>query len=54
VIFPAIFWGVGVVITLIIYFLFYSKKGDESEKVGSRKERAIEKELEKMKKKQNQ
>jgi len=54
VIFPAIFWGVGVVITLIIYLLFYSKKGDNSEKIGSRKERAIEKELEKMRKKQNQ
>jgi hypothetical protein len=54
VIFPAIFWGAGVIITLIIYFLFYSKKVEKSGKVGSRKERAIERELEKMRKKQTQ
>ncbi|MHA1914073.1 MAG: 2TM domain-containing protein [Promethearchaeota archaeon] len=54
VIFPAIFWGVGVIITLMVYYLFYYKKVEESGKVGSRKERAIERELEKMRKKQNQ
>lgn len=55
VIFPAIFWGTGVALHIIIYLLYYGK-GSRIEKSGKytpRKERAIDKELEKMRKKQN-
>jgi hypothetical protein len=51
VILPAIFWGTGVAVHIAIYFLYYSGKSKKSEKFKSRKERAIEKELEKMRKK---
>ncbi|MFX1375991.1 MAG: 2TM domain-containing protein [Promethearchaeota archaeon] len=53
VIFPAIFWGTGVVLHIILYILYYGNKGEESGRQLSRKERAIEKELKKMRKKQN-
>ena len=52
VIFPAIFWGTAVILHIIIYIHYFSKKAEGSGKQGSRKERAIEKELEKMRKKQ--
>jgi len=52
VIFPAIFWGAAVILHVIIYILYYSRKAEISGKRQSRKERAIEKELEKMRKKQ--
>ena len=52
VIFPLIFWGVAVILHIIIYIQFFSGKVEKSGKFSSRKERAIEKELEKMRKKQ--
>ena len=52
VIFPAIFWGIAVVLHIIIYILYFSNKVEISGKRQSRKERAIEKELEKMRKRQ--
>lgn len=48
VIFPAIFWGTAVVLHFIVYILYFSKKVEISGKRQSRKERAIERELEKM------
>ncbi|MFX0105875.1 MAG: 2TM domain-containing protein [Candidatus Hodarchaeota archaeon] len=54
VIFPAIFWGTAVILHIIIYFQFYSRKAETSGKSQSRKERAIEKELEKMRRKKKQ
>jgi len=50
--FPAIFWGTAVILHIIIYIRYFSRKVEGSGKQGSRKERAIEKELEKMRKKQ--
>jgi hypothetical protein len=52
VIFPAIFWGAAVFLHIIFYIQFLSGKAEEGGKFKSRKERAIEKELEKMRKKQ--
>jgi len=54
VIFPTIFWGTAVILHIIIYIQFFSGKTDEGGKLKLRKERAIEKELEKMRKKQKQ
>lgn len=53
VLLPALFWGTGVIVHVIIYFLFYSGKNKKPGKFESRMERAIEKELNKMRKKQN-
>ena len=53
VLFPALFWGTGVVLHVIIYLIYYSGKNKKPGKFESRKERAIEKEMKKMKKKQN-
>ena len=50
VILPAIFWGTGVAIHIAIYILYYSGKSKKPDKFKSRKERAIEKEMEKMRK----
>jgi hypothetical protein len=52
VIFPAIFWGTAVVLHIIIYIFYFGSKVEISGKRQSRKERAIEKELEKMRKRQ--
>ncbi|MBY8987650.1 MAG: 2TM domain-containing protein, partial [Candidatus Lokiarchaeota archaeon] len=52
VLFPTIFWGGLVILHLIIYIRYFSTKIENNEKGKSRKERAIEKELEKMRKKQ--
>ena len=52
VIFPALFWGAGVILHIIIYSLFYTGKDIKSGKLISRKERAVEKEMKKMRKKQ--
>ena len=54
VFFPAIFWGTAVVFHITIYLLYFSRKVEMSGKRQSRKERAIDKELEKMRKRQNQ
>jgi hypothetical protein len=53
VLFPALFWGAGVVLHIIIYVLYYSGKNRKFGKFESRKERAIEKEMNKMRKKQH-
>ncbi len=53
IIFPAIFWGTAVVLHIIIYLLYFSRKVEMSGKRQSRKEKAIDKELEKMRKRQN-
>ena len=52
VIFPALFWGTGVILHVIIYILYYRGKDKQPGKFESRKERAIEKEMKKMQKKQ--
>ncbi|MFX1326946.1 MAG: 2TM domain-containing protein [Promethearchaeota archaeon] len=52
VIFPTVFWGSAVILHTLIYILYFSGKVEKSGKYRSRKERAIEKELEKMRKKQ--
>jgi hypothetical protein len=52
VIFPAIFWGAAVILHIMLYIQFYSGKAEEGQKFKLRKERAIEKELEKMRKRQ--
>jgi hypothetical protein len=53
VVFPAIFWGTAVLLHIIFYIQYLSGKAEEGGKFKSRKERAIEKELEKMKKKRD-
>jgi len=50
VIFPVIFWGTAFIIHLVIYLLYYRGKINVEGEGISKKERAIEKELEKMKK----
>ena len=50
VIFPAIFWGAAVILHILFYIQYLSGKAEEGGKFQSRKERAIEKELEKMRK----
>ncbi len=52
VIFPSIFWGTAVILHFIIYILYFSRRVEISGKRQSGKERAIEKELEKMRKRQ--
>ncbi|MFW9971983.1 MAG: 2TM domain-containing protein [Candidatus Odinarchaeota archaeon] len=52
VIFPAIFWGAGVLLHILFYIQYLSGKAEEYGKFKTRKDRAIEKELEKMRKKQ--
>lgn len=52
VIFPAIFWGAAVLLHILFYIQYLSGKAEEHGKFKTRKDRAIEKELEKMRKKQ--
>ncbi|MFX0002176.1 MAG: 2TM domain-containing protein [Candidatus Hodarchaeota archaeon] len=51
VVFPAIFWGAAVTLHLLFYIQYLSGKAEEGGRFKSRKERAIEKELAKMKRK---
>ncbi|KKN45918.1 hypothetical protein LCGC14_0678190 [marine sediment metagenome] len=51
VLFPALFWGSLVIFHTIIYTQYFSRKIGKIGKIESRKERAIEKELEKMRRK---
>lgn len=51
VIFPAIFWGAGVIVHVILYIIYFSGEVTDSGELTSKKERAIEKEMEKMRKK---
>ncbi|MFX1446958.1 MAG: 2TM domain-containing protein [Promethearchaeota archaeon] len=50
VIIPAIFWGTGLIIHILTYFVYHRGVIEEKEGMKSRKERAVEKELEKMQK----
>ena len=51
VLFPIIFWGIALLLHIIVYLIYYSSsKIDEQGKVDSKKSRAVERELEKMKK----
>ncbi len=51
VIYPAIFWGAGGVLThIFVYNIYFKEKLTETGEVKSKKERAIEKEMQKMRK----
>ena len=51
VLFPAIFWGTALILHIIAYYVYYRGRITEKGEGKSRRERAIERELEKMKKK---
>ncbi|MFW9946453.1 MAG: 2TM domain-containing protein [Candidatus Odinarchaeota archaeon] len=53
VVFPTIFWGTGLVIHLVAYLIYRRPSIDSEGTLKSRTERAVEKELEKMKKNMN-
>ena len=48
VLYPAIFWTIGFLMHTITYVVFFRGKSDRSERKPSKKERAIEKEMQKM------
>jgi len=48
VIYPAIFWSIGLIIHICIQILFFGKSSTKGAKKPSKKERAIEKEMQKM------
>jgi len=50
VLWPLIFWGAGFAIHAIIYMIYFKSKTTETGEVKSKKEHAIEKEMEKMRK----
>jgi len=50
VIIPVIFWGAGLIIHIITYFVYHRGATEGKEGIKSRRERAVEKELEKMQK----
>ncbi len=50
VLYPIIFWGIALIFHIVTYLLYYQRKIDEHGKLYSKRTRAIEKELEKMKK----
>ncbi len=52
VLFPLIFWGAAVILHILVYIQYFSGKVEKSGKYSTKKELAIEKELEKMRKKQ--
>jgi hypothetical protein len=54
VLFPTIFWGAGLTIHLILYFIYRRPSIDSEGILKSKTDRAVEKELEKMKRKMNQ
>jgi len=51
-VFPAFFWGLALIIHFIVYLGFYNKKHYEEGQRKSRMERAIEKEMQKLRKTQ--
>lgn len=53
VLFPAIFWGIGLIAHIIIYNIYFTEKITKEGTTKSKKEKAIEKEMDKMKKKMN-
>ena len=48
-IFPALFWAIGLVLHAVIYLVYYRGSIKKTGEIKSRKERAVEKEMEKMK-----
>jgi len=48
--FPAIFWGTGLTIHFILYFIYHRTSIDEEGTTKSRTQRAVEREMEKMRK----
>ena len=48
--YPAIFWGAGLVIHIVVYVVFHRGATEDQDGLKSRKERAVEKEMEKMQK----
>ena len=53
VLWPGIFWGIGVIGHIVIYFTSFEANTNETGKFISRKEQAIEREMEKLRKKKN-
>jgi hypothetical protein len=49
--FPLVFWGAGLLIHLAVYLIFYRSKFDKEGIKQSKREKAIEREIEKMKSK---
>lgn len=54
VFFPALFWGTGLLIHIIAYFVYYRGKSGDQGELKSRQEIAIEREMEKMRKRLKQ
>jgi hypothetical protein len=48
---PTFFWGVGLAIHIIVYLVYHRVTSDSQDELKSKKERAIDRELAKMKKK---
>ena len=51
VVYPALFWGLGFVTHLIVYMVYYKGELTEEGEAKSKKEKAVEREMEKMRKK---
>ncbi|MDD1778181.1 MAG: 2TM domain-containing protein, partial [Candidatus Helarchaeota archaeon] len=49
VMYPAIFWSIGLIVHILVQVLFFGKNSPEAPEKPSKKERAIEKEMQKMK-----
>jgi len=47
---PGVFWGAGLIIHIIVYLVYHRGATEDKEGIKSRRERAVEKELEKMQK----
>jgi hypothetical protein len=50
VVLPAFFWGIGLLIHIIVYLVYYRVSTKDKDGLKSKKERAVERELAKMKK----
>jgi hypothetical protein len=50
VFFPALFWGIGVVAHIVVYMIYFKEKITDKGETKSKKEQAIEKEMQKMRK----
>jgi hypothetical protein len=53
VVFPTVFWGAALILHIVAYFIYFRKKIDEQGEIKSRREKAIEKEIKKIKDKIN-
>jgi len=49
--FPLVFWGVGLLVHIAVYLIFFRRKADNEGITQSKREKAIEREIEKMKSK---